>query len=117
MGGKLWVVNQVVYSSWGGAERTTVIDIFAAIDAEIACLELAKVLPSTSGVVVAKRKPGRPTMVVSIEAPEVQKARKRRKMSAEARERIRHAQIKRWDALKGTSKAKMNATVAALPKA
>jgi hypothetical protein len=38
-------------------------------------------------------------------------------MSAEARERIRHAQIKRWDALKGTSKAKMNATVAALPKA
>ena len=85
--------------------RTMVKDILAAIDAEIACLELAK------------RKPGRPTMVVSIEAPEVQKARKRRKMSAEARERIRHAQIKRWDALKGTSKAKMNATVAALPKA
>ena len=97
--------------------RTMVKDILAAIDAEIACLELAKVLLSTSGVVVAKRKPGRPTMVVSIEAPEVQKARKRRKMSAEARERIRHAQIKRWDALKGTSKAKMNATVAALPKA
>jgi len=90
-------------------------DILAAIDAEIACLELAKVLPSTSGVVVAKRKPGRPTMVVSIEAPEVQKARKRRKMSAEARERIRQAQIKRWAAL-NTSKANMNTTVAPQPK-
>ena len=46
-------------------------DILAAIDAEIACLELAKVLPSTSGVVVAKRKRGRPAKVSSIEAPKV----------------------------------------------
>ena len=73
-------------------------DILATIDAEIACLELAKVLLRTSGAVVAKRKPGRPTMVASIESPEVQKARKRRKMSAEGRERIRQAQIKRWAA-------------------
>jgi hypothetical protein len=92
-------------------------DILATIDAEIACLELAKVLLSTSGAVVAKRKPGRPTMVASIEAPEVQKARKRRKMSAEGRERIRQAQIKRWAALKSASIANMNETVARLPKA
>jgi hypothetical protein len=38
-------------------------------------------------------------------------------MTAEARERIRQAQIKRWAALKDASKANMNATVAPLPKA
>ena len=54
---------------------------------------------SASGAVVAKRKPGRPAKVASVVAPKVQKARKRRKMSAEARERIRQAQIKRWAAL------------------
>ena len=36
-------------------------------------------------------------------------------MSAEARERIREAQIKRWAAL-NTSKANMNTTVAPQPK-
>jgi hypothetical protein len=92
-------------------------DILAAIDAEIACLEQAKALLSASGAVVAKRKPGRPAKVATVVAPKVQKARKRRKMSAEARERIRQAQIKRWAAQKGTSKANMNATVAPLPKA
>jgi hypothetical protein len=49
--------------------------------------------------------------------PKVQKTRKRRKMSAEGRERIRQAQIKRRAALKGASKANSNATVAPLPKA
>ena len=92
-------------------------DILAAIDAEIACLEQAKALLSASGAVVAKRKPGRPAKVAAVVAPKVQKARKRRKMSAEGRERIRQAQIKRWAALKGASKANMNATVAPLPKA
>jgi hypothetical protein len=92
-------------------------DILAAIDAEIACLEQAKALLSASGVVVAKRKPGRPAKVATVVTPKVQKARKRRKMSAEARERIRQAQIKRWAALKGVSKTNMNATVAPLPKA
>ena len=90
-------------------------DILAAIDAEIACLEQAKSLLSTSGAVVAKRKPGRPAKVASIKATKVQKARKHRKMSAEGRERIRQAQIKRWAALKA-SKANMNATVAPRPK-
>ena len=97
--------------------RTMVKDIVSAIDAEIACLKQAKALLSTPGEVVAKRKPGRPAKVASIEAPKVQKARKRSKMSAEGRERIRQAQIKRWAASKGASKANMNATVAPLPKA
>ena len=73
-------------------------DILAAIDAEIACLEQAKVLLSTSGAVVAKRKPGRPAKFVAVEAPNVQKARKRRKMSTKGRERIRQAQIKQYPA-------------------
>ena len=38
-------------------------------------------------------------------------------MNADASERIRQAQIKRLGALKGASKANMNATVAPLPKA
>jgi len=101
----------------GGAERTMVKDILSAIDAEIACLKQAKALLSTSGAVVVKRRPGRPAKGATAVAPKVQKAKKRRKMSAEARERIRQAQIKRWAALKGASKAKMNATVAPLPKA
>jgi hypothetical protein len=91
-------------------------DILAAIDNEIACLEQAKALLSASGAVVAKRKAGRPAAVATAVALKVQKARKRRKMSAEARERIRQAQIKRWAALKGASKANMSATVAPRPK-
>ncbi len=97
--------------------RTMVKDILVAIDAEIARLEQAKALLSTSGAFVAKRKPGRPAEVASIEAPKVQKARKRSKMSAEGRERIRQVQIKRWAAQEGTSQANMNATVAPLPTA
>ena len=91
-------------------------DIVSAIDAEIACLKQVKALLSTSGAFVAKRKPGWPAKVVSVEAPKVQKTRKRRTMSAEARERIRQAENKRWAAL-NTSKANRNAIVAAQPKA
>jgi len=97
--------------------RTMVKDILVAIDAEIACLEQAKALLSASGAVVTKRKPGRPAKVATVVAPKGQKIRKRRKMSAEGRERIRQAQIKRWAALKGASKANMNATVEPRPKA
>jgi hypothetical protein len=97
--------------------RTMVKDILAAIDAEIACLKQVKVLLSASGAVVAKRKPGRPATVATAVAPKVQKTRKRHKMSAEARERIRQAQIKRWAALKGASKAKMNTAIAPQPQA
>ena len=55
----------------GGVLRTMVKDILAAIDAEIARLEQAKAILSTSGAVVAKRKRGRPAKVSSIEAPKV----------------------------------------------
>jgi hypothetical protein len=92
-------------------------DIVSAIDAEIATLKQAKALLSASGTVVAKRKPGRPAKSVSAESPKIPKTRKRRKMSAEGRERIRQAQIKRWAAQKSASKANTNATVAPLPKA
>jgi len=101
----------------GGAKRTMVKDILAAIDNEIACLEQAKALLSASGTVSAKRKPGRPAKVATVVTPKVQKTRKRGKMSAEGRERVRQAQIKRWAALKGASKANLNTMVAPLPRA
>jgi len=111
-----WVLNRVVYSSKGGAKRTIVKDILSAIDAEIARLEQAKALLSASGAVSAKRKPGGPAKVATLVTPNVQKTRKRGKMSAEGRERVRQAQIKRWAALKGASKANLNTMVAPLPK-
>jgi len=91
--------------------------ILSEIDAEIARLMQAKVLLSSAGTAAIKRKPGRPSKTATIVVPVAQKAKKRKKMSAEGRERIRQAQIKRWAALKGASKANMNATVAPLPKA
>jgi hypothetical protein len=72
---------------------------------------------STSGAVFTKRRPGRPAKVATVVAPKGQKIGKRRKMSAEGRERIRQVQIKRWAAQEGTSQANMNATVAPLPTA
>jgi hypothetical protein len=92
-------------------------DILSAIENEIACLEQAKALLSPLGTVVAKRKPGRPAKVATVVTPKVQKARKRSKMSAEGRGRIRQAQIKRRAALRSASKANMNETVGQLPKA
>ncbi len=87
-------------------------DFLAKIDAEIARLEQAKALLRASGAVVAKRKPGRPAKIATAVAPKVQKTKKRRKMSTEARERIRQAQIKRWAALKETPKEKKAAKAA-----
>lgn len=92
-------------------------DILAKVDEEIARLEQVETLLSASAAVVAKRRPGPLANAASVVAPKVQKTRKRRKMSAEARERIRQAQIERWAALKCTYKANMNATVAPMPKA
>lgn len=92
-------------------------DILSAINAEIARLEQVKVLLSASGAVGARRKPGRPAKVATVVPPKVQKARECRRMSAEGRERVQQAQIKRRAALKGASKANLNATVAPLPKA
>ena len=86
--------------------RTMMRDILAAIDAEIARLEQAKAILSASGAVSTKPKRGRPVKVATAVPLKVQKTGKRHKMSAEARERIRQAQIKRWAALKEKPKAK-----------
>ena len=91
--------------------------ILFEIDAQLALLRQAKALLSSAGTTAIKRKPGRPSKTAAIFVPVAQKAKKRKKMSAEGRERVRRAQIKRWAALKGASKANLNATVAPLPKA
>jgi hypothetical protein len=94
--------------------------ILFAIDAQIALLMQAKALLSSAGTTAIKRKPGRPSKTEAIvvpNIPNIPQAKKRKKMSAEGRERVRQAQIKRWAALKGASKANLNATVAPLPKA
>jgi hypothetical protein len=91
--------------------------ILTEIDAQIALLKQAKALLGSAGTTAIKRKPGRPSKTAAIVVPVVQKPKKRKKMSAEGRERVRQAQIKRWAALKGASKANLNATVAPLPKA
>jgi hypothetical protein len=91
--------------------------ILSEIDTQIALLRQAKALLSSAGTTAIKRKPGRPSTTAAIVVPVAQKAKKRKKMSPEGRERVRQAQIKRWAALKGASKANLNATVAPLPKA
>ena len=88
--------------------------ILAEIDAEIARLLSAKVLLTSVETAPIKRKPGRPTTKAPAKAA---KNAKHRTMSAEARERIRQAQIKRWAATKRATKPNLNATVAPLPKA
>jgi hypothetical protein len=91
--------------------------ILFEIDAQIALLRQAKALLSSARTTAIKRKPGRPSKAAAVVVPVAQKTKKRKKMSAEGRERVRQAQIKRWAALKGASKANLNATVAPLPKA
>ena len=101
-------------------------EIVGQIDAEIARLQQAKTIllgVAASGsqiahaatVVGAKRKPGRPakTTFVGVAA-----SPKRRTISAEAKERIRQAQIKRWAAAKKAAKpakANLNAMIAPIP--
>ena len=78
--------------------------ILFEIDAQIALLRQAKALLSSAGTTAIKRKPGRPSKTPTIIVPVVQKAKKRKKMSAEGRERVRQAQIKRWAALRQAAK-------------
>lgn len=84
--------------------------ILAEIDAEVARLQAAKALLSSGDGVGARRgRTAGSAAVVPI------KPAKRRTLSAEARERIRQAQIKRWAAArKTTKKPDMNAAVAPL---
>ena len=86
--------------------------ILFEIDAQIALLRQAKALLSSAGTTANKRKPGRPSKTAAIVVPFAQKAKKRKMMSAEGRERVRQAQIKRWAAVKQAAKA----TAAPLPK-
>jgi len=79
--------------------------ILLEIDAQIALLRQAKALLSSAGTTAIKRKPGRPSKTAAIVVPVVQKEKKRKKMSAEGRERVRQAQIKRWAAVKQAAKA------------
>ena len=74
--------------------------VVAEIDAEIARLNQVKVLLMASEGPV-KRGPGRPAKA----ATATPRKAKRRRMSAEARERIRQAQIQRWAAQKKSGKA------------
>ena len=78
--------------------------ILSEIDAQIALLRQAKALLSFAGTTAIKRKPGRPSKTAAIVVPVAQKAKKRKKMSAEGRERVRQAQIKRWAALRQAAK-------------
>ena len=67
--------------------------ILSAIDSEISRLTQVKALLSSVKPVAVNRKPGRPANAESI-APISPQTKKRRKLSAEVRERIRQAQIK-----------------------
>ena len=78
--------------------------ILSEIDAQIALLKQVKALLSSAGTTAIKRKPGRPSKTAAIVVPVVQKSKKRKKMSAEGRERVRQAQIKRWAAVKQAAK-------------
>ena len=78
--------------------------ILFEIDAQIALLRQAKALLSSAGTTAIKRKPGRPLKTAAIVVPVAQKEKKRKKMSAEGRERVRQAQIKRWAEVKQASR-------------
>jgi hypothetical protein len=78
--------------------------ILFEIDAQIAILRQAKELLSSAGTTAIKRKPGRPSKTAAIVVPVAEKAKQRKKMSPEGRERVRQAQIKRWAAVRQAAK-------------
>jgi hypothetical protein len=103
-------------------------EIVGQIDAEIARLQQAKTILSgvavsasriaNAGTIVGgERKPGRPANTASVSGAA---SPKRRTISAEAKERIRQAQTKRWAAAKKATKpakANLNSTIAPMPGA
>ena len=72
--------------------------IVAEIDAEILRLNQVKALLTSAASV--KRGPGRPPKVNAVPAK-----RRRRRLSAAAREKIRQAQLKRWATARKDAKA------------
>jgi len=108
--------RSIAYPAWGGADRTMTISILFEIDAQISLLRQAKALLSSAGTTAIRRNPGRPSKTAPIVAPVVQKAKKRKKMSAEGRERVRQAQIKRWAAIRLAATPTAKTAAAPLPK-
>ncbi|MGA8742240.1 MAG: hypothetical protein WB561_13730, partial [Terracidiphilus sp.] len=87
--------------------------ILSEIDAEISRLQRAKALLSSSTAARREQKSGRTAATMPLTSPSIQKTKKRRKLSVEARERIRQGQIKRWAAAK--QRARPNAAGAVNP--
>lgn len=100
------------------AVKVNLESILAEIDEKIARLQLVKALlsPETAATAPMVRKRGRPARVKT-ETPAPKKSAKRRTMSADAKERIRQAQIKRWAAVKKAAKSNLKTTAAPLPRA
>ncbi len=87
--------------------------ILSEIDAEIARLQSVKALLSSAENNTATRRRGKSAVKSAPSAPA--KKGKRRRLSAEARERMRQAQVKRWAAFKKSARANLNATVSPIP--
>jgi hypothetical protein len=90
--------------------------ILSAIDAEISRLKQVRALLSSAGSAQVKRKPGRPAITAPVGVPIIQKRKKRGNLSAEGRERIRQAQIRRWAAVKQSAAPDANAGTGAQSK-
>lgn len=89
--------------------------ILTEIEAEIARLQAVKALLSSTGTKAVAHKPGRVAVKTTASTPA--KKSKRRRLSAEARERMRQAQIRRWAAAKKSARPNLNATVSPIPGA
>jgi len=87
--------------------------ILSEIDEEIARLQAVKALLSSAGTKAAARKLASPAATAAAPAPA--KKTKHRRLSVEARDRMRQAQIKRWAALRKSERANLNATVSPIP--
>jgi len=70
------------------------------IDAEIARLMQATALLSSAGTTGINRKTSRPSKTAATVVPSIPKAKQRKTMGADVRERVRQAQIKRRTAVK-----------------
>lgn len=87
--------------------------ILSQIDAEIARLQEVKGLLSSADTRAIASKTARPAAKTVASAPA--KKAKRRRLSTEARERMRQAQVKRWAAAKKSVRPNLNATVSPIP--
>jgi hypothetical protein len=82
--------------------------VISEIDREIARLQRVRALLSSEAGIPVKRGPGRPPKATSASGVKTSK-RRRRAVSAEGREQIRQAQIRRWAATKKAAKASKKA--------